>query len=567
MPVVRTAVMLATVSGMGQVKLLPPPWYVQYFFNPNYGQAAYWLKQTDNQVLFTGEVFDWLGFANEGEINLRSRDESVATVVKRLERERGVDFRPFDLVVFVAGLPDGLPAEAFDGGSTDVDSAHQGHHGIATRTGDPFDFVAHELGHGIKLQHSFGAPSFQASGEDPGGYGHPYCIMSAMAYGGLGDPFITATPRDGRKEYNRLGPSLNATTALGRGWLSRHLYDLAATDGPVELDLRSRHFGGKDEALPPQALEIRGKDGQTYVVEFRENAGWDLGQPTPMVIVAHGKGSTADKKYGGTHSTTFMKLIPLPVALGSAKSYFNGPGFCVTVVGRSPGAHTVRVRVQPGMARPAAVGISSSLRALDSRFLDFGDTTWEPGERFCTVGTWRYEKFANSEIATIEMTCDQVVPPLTGVWTVDGIAIGDLSGTLTLKGKKVDIATPKLDSKAATADVEVGYKVTAMSNGSRLELTNRSQDETYTLAIEGGLYDGVGSATRSSEVSFTGIEYRYGQDFWDAWGRCSGAWLKERIPNYEVTLPEDWDLIPKERFQHVQTYLDVLGSLRDAPDL
>lgn len=133
-----------------------------------------------------------------------------------------------------------------------------------TRVKDRFDFVAHELGHALRVTHSFGDPAFKDPGEDYGGYAHPYCVKSAMAYGGIGGPYFPAAPRGGRPEYSGLGPSLNATTALRRGWLHARTYD-PATAGPAVFTLRSRHWRGRDTGLPPQAVEVLAPGGRNYV--------------------------------------------------------------------------------------------------------------------------------------------------------------------------------------------------------------------------------------------------------------------------------------------------------------
>ena len=60
MPVVNAAVILMAYPAGGQLNLkMDVHAYVQYFFNPDYGHKAYWLKQTDNDMLFDGGVFDW----------------------------------------------------------------------------------------------------------------------------------------------------------------------------------------------------------------------------------------------------------------------------------------------------------------------------------------------------------------------------------------------------------------------------------------------------------------------------------------------------------------------------
>ena len=35
-------------------------WYDHYFFHPSYGQAGFWIDQTDGERVLGGQVFDWL---------------------------------------------------------------------------------------------------------------------------------------------------------------------------------------------------------------------------------------------------------------------------------------------------------------------------------------------------------------------------------------------------------------------------------------------------------------------------------------------------------------------------
>ena len=53
MPIVRTAVLLYEYSEGGQNVNVHGDrlWWSNYFFNPVYGQAGFWLKQTDGTVI------------------------------------------------------------------------------------------------------------------------------------------------------------------------------------------------------------------------------------------------------------------------------------------------------------------------------------------------------------------------------------------------------------------------------------------------------------------------------------------------------------------------------------
>jgi hypothetical protein len=202
MTVVRTAVLLfAYPTGQQYYVRADAPWYVSYFFSPTHGLNAYWSKQSDNDILLDGEVTDWQ-FVDDSNPDLSNRTDVINAAIGAMEDIHGMDFGSFDVVLLVLGVPKNIKS---DGGSCAAHSKHRDHAGVVIRVGDRFDFVAHELGHAIGVNHSFGNSSYQnAPWSLPGEYGHPYCIMSAMGYGGYQAPFFPVTPEDGKPEYTGL---------------------------------------------------------------------------------------------------------------------------------------------------------------------------------------------------------------------------------------------------------------------------------------------------------------------------------------------------------------------------
>ena len=162
---------------------------------------------------------------------------------------------------------------------------------------------------------------------------------------------------------------------------------------------------------------MRAANGDTFVIEYREDGadGWDRGQGAPLLIVAQGRGGTGEKAKPGKFSGTYLAKRSLPVALGGFGHMYQGPGFGFVILDRSVLDHTVRIRLSPGNVQVPTVNAASTL-TMDRSVVEQGETTWEPGEKLCYQGTWRYTKFAQSQTWTFEVTCNDAAPPLAAVW-------------------------------------------------------------------------------------------------------------------------------------------------------
>jgi hypothetical protein len=378
---------------------------------------------------------------------------------------------------------------------------------------------------------------------------------------------MPTSPLGGWPEYAHLGPSLNAVTALGLGWVDAHTYDLAGGI-PTDFELRSRHWGGRNPTLPRQALEVRAADGKTYVVEFRENAAWDAGQQTPALIVAQGKGSTADVAYPNSHSGTYLSLLRFPITLGSIGSAYLAPGFAIEVLDWSPGTHSVRIRVTSGQLKRTFVQSSSKVELVQTVVLERGMTTWQPGEKLCVEGTFQYNKLSKSQAATFEMTYGLAVPPTTATWIVEGTTLTQSVQTVSVT-KEVRVANAKLDAAVAIRTVTIHCSIQTLPTGSALRLTNVPADESYDVAVTGTIRTAVGSATETFLEEFEGIEYDYGRDFNRARLHCL-ADLSDpgsRYATYEVLVePDLWRKIPKKRHERLELLAKILGRLRSRDD-
>lgn len=542
-------------------------WYDNYFFHPAYGQAGYWIKQTDNQRVLGGQVFDWLP-AGASLPDFSKRKAIADWVIHAFEENRGVNFDGFDVVVVIVALAKTMTS---DGGSTNANSKRRGHNAVVGRVGDSFDFIEHELGHAIGLTHSFGTIPIAVEGENPGGYGHPFCIMSAQFYGGTAAAYAPPKPRDDALEYSGLGPSLNGLTAHANGWIDAHFMDLGQT-AQADFTIRARQWLGRNQSLAPQGLEIVTPDGFNYVVDFYVPEGWDQGQPGPAVVLTQGRGGRAqlsDPRYAAANAGTYLTHARLPITFGGLGSTLRSPGFWVQLLEYNTTTREVRIRVRRGVPISPEVIMDWKVETRSSRKVDAGTTTWEQGEALCLIGTWPYEKFARSQEAVITATCELLLPGMTAQWTIEGVALPPTavaaSGTRSLT-VKVTVADPKFQSVQVKKAISLDYDIEPLPNGSRLKLRNRPEDETFKLSIEAKLSNSVGSGSAISWLDFKGMEFVYPPAFYEQRDACFKRFIDvgKRYLRYKVVpFPQLWEQVDPLRHDEVAAWLDALALHQD----
>jgi hypothetical protein len=554
----RTAVLLFSYPAGTQRNIFGDrTWYQNYFFNQSYGMAGYWLKQSGTEISLDGEVFDW-AFVDDPNPVLNDRSSVLTNAIGYLERDRGINFTHFDIVIMVIDAPVNVPVNA---GAAWGKSSWRSHPGAILRPGGPFDFNAHEVGHTIGLNHSYGSPYYKnIDWSQYGEYGHPYCVMSAMGYGGMPHTYTPPVPRDGQGEYASLGPSINAGTALARGWLDAHVFHLPGAS--FEMELRSRHWLGKIPGYAPQALELIAPDGKTYVVEYRENEDWDKGLGSPLLIINAVKGSTADVAHPNTHSATFLGKIGLPLNFGYGSNIFNGPGFGLEVLDRSPGNHLIRIRVSSGRVGITFPIMNKVKETLNETVVETGETKFVPGEKFCVEGTWPYQKIEVEEKWTLEFSYPPILRPFNVIWHVDGNPLEGVSGQLVLTSKLIKLADPKRDDLTVLQTVTLHYEMEELPTGSRLHLFNRSSSQIFELLVTATITSTIGSGRREEWIDFVGTKFIYPTRYYEVWAAC----FKESVPKPHqfiqdkiVLDPIKWTGISEELINPVEQKLDLLS--------
>ncbi|WP_035354916.1 hypothetical protein [Edaphobacter aggregans] len=533
-------------------------WWNSYFFDPVDGQCAYWLKQTDNQMKLTGATVGWLAVSLTDE-QRKDRTKAAQALVDWMIANHNVGFDRIDIVICIHGL--GATVESDGGGTHEVIVDGRKLPAVVGRLGDGFDFYSHEIGHAFGLDHSFGKEPIVVVGDAPGGYGHPHCIMSAQLYGSDpdGGACFPALPKDGSADYSSIGPSVNAVTALNRGWLDATQF-LVAENQMGEFEIRSRHQGGRNPGLPPQALHVVLPNGSDYCVEYREARDWDQGQTGDRVIVTQDKGGLGDGAYPDKHVGSFAW------ATGGLYDVHVFDGFELQVLEKLLQNHSVRVRIIRGHSQYLTVNDSCVVKTIKRIPIESGTTDFEPGDLRCVRGSWPYSREELIQQAVIEITYANP-PGLDVGWTVEGQTLPQPSDTLTFPSKYVYFTNPKLRTYHSHEDVVMKYTIDTLANGSRLTLISAPPNKNFTLQVDANALNIIGRVNRSYTVELKGLVYEYGGIFESKRIECMAnlANPSSYFPTYEVIVvdpPKFWRKVPKERRDEVVRHLSILEHLR-----
>jgi hypothetical protein len=551
-------VLLVLLRSVPAVNVRPPSWYEELFFDLVHGVSAFWQVQSRGQLYITGSASDWYDMSADTP-NLLDRSGTLSFALDVATNRQGRDLSGTDMIVAYCAVPATVEV---NGGSVGIAANQAGPGtGIVGKGGTGLDFWAHEFGHQLGLDHSYGNSSYKNSvWSGFGEYGDPHCVMSAQGYGGRGTPYWPSSPRDGDPEYSVLPPSLNAGSLLGRNWIDAHRHNLKDGVGDFVIE-RQETWAGAGPMM--QAVELSDGNGRTYVVEHRQKVGWDKGLPDPLVIVSAVAGSTADMAHPGTHSATHLGEIRLPLPLGTAQSVFNGPGFGVEVLEILPTA--VRVRVGPTPARPRQVQFTGDQQTLRTDNLGTGTETFVRGDLLCLEGDWNWSLQDPYEEWTYRVSLPDSRQS-TVEWTVDGRPVADGSGDVLVAGKSCTKTDAKLAFKTNARTVRLAYSIESTAIGSVLKLRNDPSVGSFDGMVAYRLATDIGTATGGAPYHFQGRTYVYPPSFYEAYGRCLKAEIAGKIIQVKKKLDlkgDDLEKIDRERRPLVGPLLDALAVVRE----
>ncbi|MGX5527046.1 hypothetical protein [Bacillus toyonensis] len=242
-------------------------------FTPGLGGAIdYWSDMSFGELdLTNSSVFSWVTLPITTQQALNTRRSDAIGMGIAAHRTAGRDLRNFNQILVYIDVP-------FIGQNI----IEPGQQGAGSFNGQALidqgamrsDFIMHEMGHGHGLKNE----SYDIMGN---AYGDPYCIMSAITYGGANPTFMD--PRFGPS-----GPSLCSPYVFAKNWLPELNMVTVESNGkrPKTTRLTLNPFERVTTVRPQVAIiHFTHPFPTTYFIDYHRTTGWDRGLAQDAVVV------------------------------------------------------------------------------------------------------------------------------------------------------------------------------------------------------------------------------------------------------------------------------------------
>jgi hypothetical protein len=528
----------------------------RYLLDDRFSIARFWQDATYGWVSFPR--MDFLGWFDVDLPDGTSRSD-VVEAGKRSARRNGVDLSAYDTFLTVVS-------------GAGLDSGAYGRRAASVNAADPHHFVAHEIGHAIGFDHTYGIPN---AGSDWNGddvvdlnpvYGDPYCIMSGMTFGGAAPTIDLASKYQlpalaGLPSAWRSGPlpsraclHFQMPLAAETAGKVRHIRE-AAGEEATAVNVTGGGIAGPEVAVFHPVGEQSNGIGRVYAEyrwpdEARDGTRWDGGLATTgdprdrAGIVIH---VINPEPSSGAPVVWYVGRIVLPTAdLDVTVPTPVGP---VTVsIGETDvlgTGHPSRVVVR--FRRVATRSVHLVVNSSESRVVTATEMRTHPAWPLHGTFAWeRREVTRTTRYRPFVLGLGGAGPfegpsPVQIAWSLGGVPLATSAGTAT-------VSVPG-------GSVHVRFAIDATSN--ELTLSNRPADGAYSLAVECTATASTDAGLVSAAATFSApaVEEGWGDDYY----RFLDWWHDLTNPVPIELLPPRWWL--ERRIERATAEIDAVARI------